>query len=193
LNIYQYSMFKSSQWESVKIIKRNWLIRKNGRKRNGKLSCEANSDIASPLYRTPLPYVVHHPNSLPNFKNILSEKRKHVTENTQTTKIASLLLIPLFVFLLPLLLLFRSSTSTPSLSLSLSLLPSPNQPMDTLIALVNRIQRACTVLGDHGAGAALPTLWEALPSVAVVGGQVRSSRFFHSSPFYQFRSMRYSF
>ncbi|QCD81469.1 dynamin-related protein 1E-like [Vigna unguiculata] len=43
--------------------------------------------------------------------------------------------------------------------------------MDTLIALVNRIQRACTVLGDHGAGAALPTLWEALPSVAVVGGQ----------------------
>lgn len=48
--------------------------------------------------------------------------------------------------------------------------------MDTLIALVNRIQRACTVLGDHGADtAALPTLWEALPSVAVVGGQVRSS------------------
>ncbi|KOM32490.1 hypothetical protein LR48_Vigan01g204600 [Vigna angularis] len=43
--------------------------------------------------------------------------------------------------------------------------------MDTLIALVNRIQHACTVLGDHGAGAALPTLWEALPSVAVVGGQ----------------------
>ncbi|KAG4933272.1 hypothetical protein JHK87_047274 [Glycine soja] len=44
--------------------------------------------------------------------------------------------------------------------------------MDTLIALVNRIQRACTVLGDHGADtAALPTLWEALPSVAVVGCQ----------------------
>ncbi|KAE9597404.1 hypothetical protein Lal_00029878 [Lupinus albus] len=42
--------------------------------------------------------------------------------------------------------------------------------MDTLIALVNRIQRACTVLGDHG-GDAFPTLWEALPSVAVVGGQ----------------------
>lgn len=43
--------------------------------------------------------------------------------------------------------------------------------MDSLIALVNRIQRACTVLGDHGGDAALPTLWEALPSVAVVGGQ----------------------
>ncbi|MED6124854.1 Phragmoplastin drp1e [Stylosanthes scabra] len=43
--------------------------------------------------------------------------------------------------------------------------------MDSLIGLVNRIQRACTVLGDHGGDAALPTLWEALPSVAVVGGQ----------------------
>ncbi|KAM0934545.1 putative dynamin stalk domain, dynamin, GTPase region, GTPase effector domain, Dynamin superfamily [Dioscorea sansibarensis] len=44
--------------------------------------------------------------------------------------------------------------------------------MESLIGLVNRIQRACTVLGDYGgADGALPTLWEALPSVAVVGGQ----------------------
>ncbi|ERN11386.1 hypothetical protein AMTRI_Chr04g244590 [Amborella trichopoda] len=44
--------------------------------------------------------------------------------------------------------------------------------MESLIGLVNRIQRACTVLGDHGGeGSTLPTLWEALPSVAVVGGQ----------------------
>ncbi|KAL5229420.1 hypothetical protein ABZP36_028196 [Zizania latifolia] len=46
--------------------------------------------------------------------------------------------------------------------------------MGNVIVLVNRIQRACTVLGDHGGGdgtASLPTLWEALPSVAVVGGQ----------------------
>ncbi|RWR87348.1 Dynamin central domain-containing protein [Cinnamomum micranthum f. kanehirae] len=44
--------------------------------------------------------------------------------------------------------------------------------MESLIGLVNRIQRACTVLGDYGSdGATLPTLWEALPSVAVVGGQ----------------------
>ncbi|RCV43717.1 hypothetical protein SEVIR_9G321500v4 [Setaria viridis] len=46
--------------------------------------------------------------------------------------------------------------------------------MENVIVLVNRIQRACTVLGDHGGGdgaASLPTLWEALPSVAVVGGQ----------------------
>lgn len=42
--------------------------------------------------------------------------------------------------------------------------------MESLIGLVNRIQRACTVLGDHG-GEGM-SLWEALPSVAVVGGQV---------------------
>ncbi|XP_042022416.1 phragmoplastin DRP1C-like isoform X1 [Salvia splendens] len=41
--------------------------------------------------------------------------------------------------------------------------------MESLIGLVNRIQRACTVLGDHG-GEGM-SLWEALPSVAVVGGQ----------------------
>ncbi|KAG1360941.1 Dynamin-related protein 1E [Cocos nucifera] len=46
--------------------------------------------------------------------------------------------------------------------------------MESSIGLVNRIQRECTVLGDFGdadGGATLPTLWEALPSVAVVGGQ----------------------
>ncbi|XP_073012504.1 phragmoplastin DRP1E-like isoform X1 [Typha latifolia] len=47
--------------------------------------------------------------------------------------------------------------------------------MESLIGLMNRIQRACTVLGDHGisdeSGADLPTLWESLPSIAVVGGQ----------------------
>ncbi|KAK6262775.1 hypothetical protein QUC31_008591 [Theobroma cacao] len=43
--------------------------------------------------------------------------------------------------------------------------------MESLIVTVNRIQRACTVLGDHGGDSALPTLWEALPSVVVVGGQ----------------------
>ena len=46
--------------------------------------------------------------------------------------------------------------------------------MESLIGLVNRIQRACTVLGDYGGDSALPTLWEALPSVVVVGGQVLS-------------------
>ncbi|KAM0983384.1 hypothetical protein FF1_010990 [Malus domestica] len=41
--------------------------------------------------------------------------------------------------------------------------------LESLIGLVNRIQRACTVLGDHG-GEGM-SLWEALPTVAVVGGQ----------------------
>ncbi|PIN17342.1 Vacuolar sorting protein VPS1, dynamin [Handroanthus impetiginosus] len=43
--------------------------------------------------------------------------------------------------------------------------------MDNLIQLVNRLQRACTALGDHGEESTLPTLWDALPSIAVVGGQ----------------------
>nr|GMD59433.1 dynamin-related protein 1E-like [Ipomoea batatas] len=44
--------------------------------------------------------------------------------------------------------------------------------MESLIGLVNRIQRACTALGDHGGGDnAFSSLWDALPSVAVVGGQ----------------------
>ncbi|KAJ9680425.1 hypothetical protein PVL29_019680 [Vitis rotundifolia] len=44
--------------------------------------------------------------------------------------------------------------------------------MESLIGLVNRIQRACTALGDYGGGDnTFSSLWEALPSVAVVGGQ----------------------
>ncbi|KAH9620829.1 hypothetical protein KSS87_015136 [Heliosperma pusillum] len=43
--------------------------------------------------------------------------------------------------------------------------------MENLISLVNKIQRACTALGDHGDESALPTLWDELPSIAVVGGQ----------------------
>lgn len=44
--------------------------------------------------------------------------------------------------------------------------------MENLISLVNRLQRACTALGDHGEESSLPTLWDALPTIAVVGGQV---------------------
>lgn len=44
--------------------------------------------------------------------------------------------------------------------------------MENLISLVNKIQRACTALGDYGEATALPTLWDSLPSIAVVGGQV---------------------
>ena len=53
--------------------------------------------------------------------------------------------------------------------------------MDNLIGLVNRIQRACTALGDYGGEGAVASLWEALPSVAVVGGQVRAFSFSLSS------------
>lgn len=53
--------------------------------------------------------------------------------------------------------------------------------MESLIGLVNRIQRACTVLGDYGGGdTTFSSLWEALPTVAVVGGQVSSSVFYFS-------------
>ena len=52
--------------------------------------------------------------------------------------------------------------------------------MDNLIGLVNRIQRACTALGDYGGEGAVASLWESLPSVAVVGGQVCSSLIHHS-------------
>ncbi|PIA48981.1 hypothetical protein AQUCO_01300090v1 [Aquilegia coerulea] len=43
--------------------------------------------------------------------------------------------------------------------------------MENLITLVNKLQRACTALGDHGEESALPTLWDSLPAIAVVGGQ----------------------
>ncbi|PRQ58454.1 putative dynamin central domain, dynamin, GTPase domain, GTPase effector domain, Dynamin superfamily [Rosa chinensis] len=43
--------------------------------------------------------------------------------------------------------------------------------MENLISLVNKIQRACTALGDHGEESAMPTLWDSLPAIAVVGGQ----------------------
>jgi len=45
--------------------------------------------------------------------------------------------------------------------------------MGALLGLVNRLQEVCTLLGDHaGAGdRSLPTLWDALPSLVVIGGQ----------------------
>jgi hypothetical protein len=50
---------------------------------------------------------------------------------------------------------------------------------NSLIGLVNRIQRVCTALGDYGGGDAVASLWESLPSVAVVGGQVCGRSFPH--------------
>ncbi|KAF7097936.1 hypothetical protein CFC21_099714 [Triticum aestivum] len=47
--------------------------------------------------------------------------------------------------------------------------------MENLISLVNKLQRACTALGDHDEESALHTLWDSLPYIAVVGGQSGSS------------------
>ncbi|XP_006358605.1 dynamin-related protein 1E-like [Solanum tuberosum] len=43
--------------------------------------------------------------------------------------------------------------------------------MEGVIGLVNKIQRACTLLGDYGDDQTLPTLWDALPTIVVLGGQ----------------------
>nr|XP_051196769.1 dynamin-related protein 12A-like [Lolium perenne] len=43
--------------------------------------------------------------------------------------------------------------------------------MENLISLVKNLQRACTALADHGEESTLPTDWDVLPSVAVVGSQ----------------------
>ncbi|CAN1173769.1 Phragmoplastin DRP1E [Linum perenne] len=41
----------------------------------------------------------------------------------------------------------------------------------TLIGRVNRLQNACTLFGDAASLSNLPSLWDSLPSVVVVGGQ----------------------
>ena len=50
--------------------------------------------------------------------------------------------------------------------------------MDEVLKLVNRLQSACTLLGDTAGqkDSDLPGLWEMLPSIVVIGGQVHSSR-----------------
>jgi len=60
--------------------------------------------------------------------------------------------------------------------------------MENLISLVNKIQRACTALGDHGENTALPTLWDSLPAIAVVGGQVTPPIPFSYSLLFSFRN-----
>ena len=44
--------------------------------------------------------------------------------------------------------------------------------MSNLLALVNKLQNVCTLLGDNAVSdKSLPTLWDVLPSIVVVGGQ----------------------
>lgn len=46
--------------------------------------------------------------------------------------------------------------------------------MDNLIQVINRLQSACTALGDNAASdKSLPGLWSLLPTIVVIGGQVR--------------------
>lgn len=49
--------------------------------------------------------------------------------------------------------------------------------MDEVLKLVNRLQSACTLLGDTAGQSDkdLPGLWEMLPSIVVIGGQVGKS------------------
>lgn len=58
--------------------------------------------------------------------------------------------------------------------------------MDGVIGLVSRIQKACTVLGDYGDDGyrSLPSLWDALPTIVVLGGQVFSLIFLFLSFFF---------
>ena len=65
--------------------------------------------------------------------------------------------------------------------------------MENLISLVNKIQRACTALGDHGEASALPTLWDSLPAIAVVGGQVNTRSFLLFSSSVNFFSLSFYF
>lgn len=40
--------------------------------------------------------------------------------------------------------------------------------------VINRLQGACAVLGDNAASdKSLPSLWSMLPTIVVIGGQVR--------------------
>jgi len=50
--------------------------------------------------------------------------------------------------------------------------------MDSVVQLVNRLQSAATLLGDNAASdKTLPSLWELLPSIVVIGGQVRAASY----------------
>lgn len=46
-----------------------------------------------------------------------------------------------------------------------------------VVELVSRLQRACGALGEHAGSndiaTSVPNLWNLLPSVVVIGGQVR--------------------
>ncbi len=54
--------------------------------------------------------------------------------------------------------------------------------MEGVVQLVNRLQSAATLLGDNAASdKTLPSLWELLPSIVVIGGQVCPALFLYLS------------
>ena len=48
-----------------------------------------------------------------------------------------------------------------------------SEGMQSVLTLVNRLQAAATTLGDVAGGdKSLPSLWDMLPSIVVIGGSV---------------------
>ncbi len=54
--------------------------------------------------------------------------------------------------------------------------------MEGVVQLINRLQGVATLVGDNAASdKTLPGLWELLPSIVVIGGQVRELYLFSKS------------
>ncbi|XP_031097449.1 dynamin-related protein 1E-like isoform X2 [Ipomoea triloba] len=101
-----------------------------------------------------------------NYNNLI--KLDSVTTPTLPFSASASPLLLLLLLLLPLLVSFVSKKER---ALSRTVRVSALRGMEGLIALVNRIQKACTILGDYGDDRSLPTLWDALPTIVVLGGQ----------------------
>ena len=67
--------------------------------------------------------------------------------------------------------------------------------MDEVLKLVNRLQSACTLLGDTAGQTDkdLPGLWEMLPSIVVIGGQVREDMCCHHMLLHVYTTMHVIF
>lgn len=117
-------------------------------------------------YKT-LPHVAHY-HTLSLHSTTPSQKNNNII----IKKIDS---VTSFTFILLLILLSLSAAANRNLRRSKSgrVRVFISENMEGVIGLVNKIQRACTLLGDYGDDRTLPTLWDALPTIVVLGGQVR--------------------
>jgi len=54
----------------------------------------------------------------------------------------------------------------------------PGEHFKALVALVNKLQAVCALMGDNAEsaenGSGMPGLWDTLPIIVAIGGQVRS-------------------